>query len=155
MKREQRKSVRSSVYLNTEEADPAGEGQGARTRLKPGEQAGRGGTPSRPPDREPKPEYGHARNLCQKRPEGQHSANRWRWGGSQWVISLSQGTDEKPFGRGRTDNDYRGKSQRPLATLSGDSGRAYRRDLTSGAAYQTANVGGPTTGPEVGWTSCG
>jgi hypothetical protein len=80
-----------TAYLNGVKADSAGEGQGARTRLKPEEQAGRGGTPSRPPDREPKSEYGHDRNLCQKRPEGQHSANRWGWGGSQWVIGLSHG----------------------------------------------------------------
>ena len=59
-------------------------------------------------------------------------------------------TGEKPVHWRQTDNGYRGVSQRPLATLSGDSGRAYRRDLTSGAAYQTVNVGGPDQRPGNG-----
>jgi hypothetical protein len=35
-----------------------------------------------------------------------------------------------------------GVSQRPLATLSGDNGRAYRRGLPFGAECQVVNVGG-------------
>ena len=84
------KPVGSAVYLSTAEAYPAGGGPQARTRLKPGEHAARGGTPSRPQGCKPKPEHGYARNLCQKRPEGQHPGNRWRWGGSHRVANLSQ-----------------------------------------------------------------
>jgi len=81
------KPVGSAVYLNAAEAYPAGGGPQARTRLKPGEHAARGGTPSRPQGCKPKPEHGYARNLCQKRPEGQHPGNRWRWGGSHRVAA--------------------------------------------------------------------
>jgi hypothetical protein len=35
-----------------------------------------------------------------------------------------------------------------MATMSGDIGRAYRRNLNSGAEYLTANVGGPTARPQ-------
>jgi hypothetical protein len=41
--------------------------------------------------------------------------------------------DEKPVGRGELTMARRGISQRSLAALSGDSGRAYRRDLPFGA----------------------
>jgi hypothetical protein len=41
--------------------------------------------------------------------------------------------DEKPNGWGKPTMARRGTSQRLLATLSGDNGRAYRRDLPSGA----------------------
>jgi len=74
-RKERRETVRSAVCLNTAEADPAGRGSQARTCLKPGEHAGRVGTPSRTPDRKPEPKQGYARNLCQKRPEGQHPGN--------------------------------------------------------------------------------
>ena len=55
-KRAHKQPVGLAAYLSAVKADPAGEGQGARTGLKPGEQAGKGGTPSRPSDREPKSE---------------------------------------------------------------------------------------------------
>ncbi len=86
------KPVGSAVYLNTVEADPAGGGPQARTRLEPGKHAARGGTPSRPRGCKPKPEHGYARNLCQKRPEGQHPGKRWRWGGSHRVTNWSHGS---------------------------------------------------------------
>ena len=35
-----------------------------------------------------------------------------------------------------------------MTTMSGDIGRAYRRDLPTGAKGQTVNVGGPTARPE-------
>lgn len=42
----------------------------------------------------------------------------------------------------------RGVSQRPLATLSGDNGWAYRRDLPLGAKGQIVNVGGLLARPK-------
>jgi len=83
--------VGTAAYLNAAEADSAGRGQRTRTCLKPGEHAARGGTPSRPQGCQPEPEQGHARNLCQKRPEGQHPGKRWRWDGSHRVIGMSHG----------------------------------------------------------------
>ena len=85
------------MYLNAAEANPAGGGRRARIRLKPGEHAARGGTLSRPQDRKPKLKHGHARNLCQKRPEGQHPGKRWGWGGSLWVVGLSHGGRRKAY----------------------------------------------------------
>lgn len=54
----------------------------------------------------------------------------------------------KSFHMGQTDNSSRGMSQRTMTTMSGDIGRAYRRNLPSGVECQTANVGGPTARPE-------
>src|SRR5690606_989528 len=84
------------VLLNTTEADPAGRGSRTRICLKPGEHAVRGGTPSRPQDRKPEPVHGHARNLCRKRPEGQHPAKRWRWDGSYQVSGCRMGPMKSP-----------------------------------------------------------
>ena len=90
-RRIRKQSVGSAASLNAAEANPAGWGRRARTSPKPGEHAARGDTPSRPQDCKPKPEYGYERKLCQKRPEGQHSVNRWGWSGSQWVTGTSHG----------------------------------------------------------------
>ena len=43
-----------------------------------------------------------------------------------------------------------GLSQRPVTTLAGASGRAYRSNLPSGVEYRMANVGGPLHRSDTG-----
>ncbi len=111
------------MYLDATEADPAGGRPRARTRLKPGKHAARGGTPLRPQGRKPKPEQGHARKLCQKRPEGQHPGKRWGWGGSQWVSDLSQRRSQKSL-------SYRANRQWLKRCKPAVTGGAVRRQRT-------------------------
>jgi hypothetical protein len=147
--------VGSVVALTTAEADPAGWRPRAPPSLKPGEHAGRGGTPSRPQARKPEPKHGYARKLCQTRPEGQHSVNRWRWSGSHRIPDLSQWGRGKVLPLGRTDNG----SVRKQPAADGDAARWQRMGVQEQPTLRRriwhSERGRRLHPPLWGWTSCG
>jgi hypothetical protein len=60
-------------------ADPAGGGQGAPTRLEPGEHGAQRWHSVTAGGPKPESDYGYARNPCMKRPHLEHTAKRRGW----------------------------------------------------------------------------